>query len=139
MNNFNRVSAALFIILISCTTVFSQVADTSAKKDHRAIGPKEESSKESVLRRITGPMHEWDFNIKIEEDALEASIEQAVERAMESVEASLDRLEIHIDPIEIDMSNINIDMVPIRIDLSHLDLISNQLKSKIMILTSTLT
>src|SRR5687768_828759 len=111
MKLYNRALLACLVIFLTMPG-FSQ--ETKPKKEGQPVTDRskdetKEEPKSDDLRKIaTGSGYrDLDFDINIDEEALEANIEMAVENAMESVEAVLESLEIHIEPIEIDMRDVN--------------------------------
>ncbi len=131
MSTLHRTLFVVLILALASTTAFSQ--DSTRQKADKKDQPEE--TKEGGLRKIGGRQHR-NFDINIDEKALKANIEGAIENAMRSVDMALDKLEINIEPIEIDLRslnkdiepilinipNINIDIEPIEVDLRHLDI-----------------
>lgn len=119
----------LFMFLILALAVvpgFSQEANTKkAETKTPSVVTKEEPRSEGLKKITTRTSRDWDFDIHIDEAALEANIELAVEKAMKDVEIALEKLEkleIHIEPIEINLQKLNLDMKPIDIHLPHLNI-----------------
>lgn len=116
----------LFVILIVllASPAFSQDPKKAETKSDSKVS--KEEPRADGLKRISGrPAREYDFDIHIDEKALEANIERAVERAMRDVEEALDKLErldIHIEPIEIDLGDLNLGIDPIEIHIPELDI-----------------
>lgn len=113
----------LFLMIAMVTKPgFSQ--ETSPAPQTQTDETNKESSKTAGLRKLPtrSRWQDLDINVNIDEKVLEASIELAVENAMNAVEGTLERLEIHIEPIEIDLGNLNIDMDPIVINIPDLDI-----------------
>jgi hypothetical protein len=117
MNTINRSLVAL-LVLLTAIPCFSQ--DT--KTDKKTESTKEQ--KTDGLRKISSSHHDWDFDVNIDEKALEANIEAAIERAMRSVDVALEKLEINIDPIEINLGYLkDADPVgPIKINIPNLNI-----------------
>lgn len=116
----------LFVILmlLLASPGFSQdPKKTEIKSDSRVS---KEEPRADGLKKISGrPAREYDFDIHIDEKALEANIERAIEHAMRDVEEALDKLErqeIHIEPIEIELGDLNLDLDPIEIHIPDLDI-----------------
>jgi hypothetical protein len=90
------------------TTAFSQVRNSSTSEETS----KTEATKKAGLKKIAGgnALQYKHFDSTIDAEALEASIELAVENAMHAMEVELDKFEIHIEPIEINLDKLNIDL-----------------------------
>jgi hypothetical protein len=113
MNKLNRTLHALVIILLATITGFAQDTRKTEKKNDE----QQEPSRKDGLKRIT-PARHWDYDI--DEDAMEANIERAVENAMKSVDVALGKMEINlkhldIEPINIHIPEINIEPVEVNI------------------------
>ena len=109
-----RPTLIAFLTISLAVPGFSQDVETSGKKD--------ESSKSEGLRKMTNSQRNWNFDIRIDEAALEANIENAIENSMRSIEVALDRIEIHIAPIEINLGSFNMNMDPIMVNIPDLDI-----------------
>lgn len=113
--------------LVSLSTVCFSQTNPEQEKKTTTTEVKLEESKTSGLRKLTNN-RSWDFKVNIDEEALEASIELAIEQAMNSLEVAmekLEKLEIHLEPIEINLSaleNLDIDIDPIVINIDDLDI-----------------
>jgi hypothetical protein len=95
-----------------------------------------ESSKSSGLKKINTNSHSKDIRVHIDEEELNATIESAVENAMQAIDVAMKNLDIQlsnleikfndmdikIDPINIRIPDINIDIDPVDIDLDDLDI-----------------
>lgn len=122
---------ALISFLMICLTMpgVSQQSPTSQEEsDPKAAG----------LKRIAGGSHQRNLRIQLNEEAMQASVEAAVESAMVSVESALrqlehlefiepievnlDHLDLALEPIEIEMPELDVDIEPINIELDELDL-----------------
>ncbi len=119
----------LFMFLIFALAVvpgFSQDANTKkAETKTPPVVTKEEPRSDGLKKITTRTSRDWDFDIHIDEEALEANIELAVEKAMKDLEIALEKLEkleIHIEPIEINLVNLNLDMKPIEIHIPNLNI-----------------
>ncbi len=119
----------LFVFLILALAIvpgFSQEANTKkAETKTPPLVTKEEPRSVGLRKITTRTSRDWDFDIHIDEEALEANIERAVEQAMKDVEIALEKLEkleIHIEPIEINLQKLNLDMKPIDIRLPNLNI-----------------
>ena len=126
MSLLNRILFLYLIVSLASVPGFSQEDSQkktaqSAKEQPKTDKTNGELSGTTGLRKINSH-RDRNFDIKIDEEALEAKIESAVEEAMRSVEVELSRLEIHIEPIEIDLSNLDIDIDPIVINIPDLDI-----------------
>ncbi len=123
MHTYYRPLFVILIVLLA-SPVFAQ--DTKKAETNSDSKVSKEEPRADGLKRISGrPAREYDFDIHIDEKALEANIERAVERAMRDVEEALDkleRLEINIEPIEIDLGDLNLDIDPIEIHIPELDI-----------------
>ncbi|MEK6782248.1 MAG: hypothetical protein AABY93_11100 [Bacteroidota bacterium] len=126
MPTFIHTSFVVLIFSLAIVPGFSQNANSTLKKTEEKTQTdptKEESSRSDGLRKIsTHGSPDWDFDINIDEEALEANIKLAVENAMKSVEVALDKLVINIEPIEINLGDLNLDMDPIEINIPALDI-----------------
>lgn len=139
MNTTYRTLIAFLIFSVVIVPASSQDANTKKTEAKTSVVAKEEPRADGLKRISTRPSRDWDFDIHIDEEALEANIELAIENAMRDVEITLEKLEkleIHIEPIEINLQeldlntkpiqiripNLNIDIAPILIDLDDLDL-----------------
>src|SRR5688572_28065463 len=111
MIKYTRTLFSLAILSIVAMPVFSQKADPAPQTEE-----KREASKTNGLRRVAGPTP-LNIDIDIDENALEASIESAIENAMRAVETTLEKLEIHIEPIEINLGNLDVNLDPIVINI----------------------
>ena len=85
MKHFSRIALVLFAFSASLTA-FSQNAETPKQEKKPTVTT---STNEQPLRKITNNRG-LDIKINLDEEALEASIESAIERAMKSVEVSLE-------------------------------------------------
>ena len=119
----------LFVFLILALSIvpgFSQDANTKkAETKTSSVVIKEEPRSDGLKKITTRTSRDWDFDIHIDEEALEANIELAVEKAMKDLEIALEKLEkleIHIEPIEINLVNLNLDMKPIEIHIPNLNI-----------------
>jgi hypothetical protein len=118
----------LFMFLIIALAVvpgFSQDANTKKAETKTPVVTKEEPRSDGLRKITTRTSRDWDFDIHIDEEALEANIERAVEQAMKDLEISLEKLEkleIHLEPIEINLQKLNLDMKPIDIHIPHLNI-----------------
>lgn len=116
----------LFVILILLLAIPGFSQDPKKAEPKSDVKVSKEEPRADGLKRISGrPAREYDFDIDIDEKALEANIERAVERAMRDVEEALDKLErldIHIEPIEINLGDLNLDIDPIEIQIPDLDI-----------------
>ena len=119
----------LFMFLIFALAIvpgFSQDANTKkAETKTQSVVIKEEPRSDGLRKIITRTSRDWDFDIHIDEEALEANIELAVEKAMKDLEIALEKLEklaIHIEPIEINLGNLNLDMKPIEIHIPNMNI-----------------
>lgn len=123
MHTYYRPLFVILIVLLA-SPGFSQ--DPKKAETNSDSKVSKEEPRADGLKRISGrPAREYDFDIHIDEKALEANIERAVERAMRDVEEALDkleRLEINIEPIEIDLGDLNLDIDPIEIHIPELDI-----------------
>ncbi len=102
------------------------------------IRQEESDPKAAGLKRIAGGSHHRDIRIQLNEEAMEASVEAAIESAMVSVESALrqlehlefiepieinlDHLDLALEPLEIEIPELEIDIEPIHIDLDELEL-----------------
>lgn len=105
MNSVIRFLLVVAMIGTASLSAFSQQTNKNG-----------ESSREG-LKKIAGPSRNHEVDIDIDEEAIERSIEEA----LESVEATLRNLQIHIDPIHIDLKGL-MDMEPIIVDVPDLDM-----------------
>lgn len=127
MSLLNRILFLCLIVSLASVPGFSQEDSQkkntaqSAKEQPKTDKTNGESSGTTGLRKIN-THRDRNFDIKIDEEALEAKIESAVEEAMRSVEVELGRLEIHIEPIEIDLSNLDVNIDPIVINIPDMDI-----------------
>jgi hypothetical protein len=116
-----------FLLASLATVGFSQQTNPRQEKKTQITEGTVEESKTNGLRKVTNNRN-WNFEVNIDEEALEASIEAAIERAMLDVEVAMERLEkleIHLEPIEINLSaleNMDINIDPIVIDIGDLDI-----------------
>jgi len=121
MNIHTRTLFVFLILSLATVPVFSQAnkSNTNARAEETKAEPRTDGLKKIATRSA----RDWDFDIDIDEDALEATIEKAMEHAMKDVGVALEKLgklEIHIDPIEINLGEIDMDMSPIKINLPEL-------------------
>lgn len=121
-----RTLLGFLILALTVVPGFSQ--DSNTKKAEAKTPPvvtNEEPRADGLRKITTRTSRDWDFDIHIDEAALEANIELAVEKAMKDVEIALEKLEkleIHIEPIEINLQKLNLDMKPIDIHIPHLNI-----------------
>jgi hypothetical protein len=114
-----------FIVFSLAIPAYSQDANTKKTQTKTPVITTEEPRADGLKRITTRPARDWDFDIHIDEEALEANIERAVEQAMKEVDIALEKLEkleIHIEPIEINLNKLNLDMKPINIHIPHLNI-----------------
>jgi len=119
MNTISRILFA-FLVLLSVIPGFSQDANPKAEKKIQPDTPKEEF-RMGGLKKVGGSSRDWNFNIHIDKEALEANIESAIANAMKSMDA-LENLEIHIEPIEINLKDLNMDINPIEINIPNINI-----------------
>ncbi len=127
MSRFKRILLVLIVLPLSISG-YSQ--ESNPKKNATGQSKTDDTDKETSpakgLRNIEtrSQRHNWDVNVHIDQKAIEASIESAVENAMKSVEVAraLGKLEIQIEPIEIDLGKLDIDIGPIEINIPALDI-----------------
>jgi hypothetical protein len=121
MKHINRILFTCFFIGLAVMPGFSQVTQSSTLK----VKSKTETSKSEGLVKLAEGSQYRHMDIDIDEEALEASIEKAIESAMKSVESALEKLEkleINIEPIEINLNDTNIDVDPVLINIPDLDI-----------------
>ncbi|MBI3483305.1 MAG: hypothetical protein HY015_10115, partial [Bacteroidetes bacterium] len=122
MNAFIRT---LFVFLILSLAIQGFSQDTNTQKTERKTqtdATKEEPRPGGLRKITTRSPRDWNFDINIDERALEANIEQAIENAMRSVEGVLEKIEIHIEPIEINLKDMNVDVDPIVVNIRDLNI-----------------
>jgi hypothetical protein len=121
-----RTLFGFIVLTLAIVPAFSQEANTKkAETKTQSVVTKEEPRTDGLKRISTRTSRDWDFDIHIDEEALEANIERAVEQAMKDVEIALEKLEkleIHIEPIEINLQKLNLDMKPIEIHIPNLNI-----------------
>jgi hypothetical protein len=120
-----RTLLGFLILALAIVPGFSQEANTKKAETKTPVITKEEPRSDGLRKITTRTSRDWDFDIHIDEAALEANIERAVEQAMKDVEIALEKLEkleIHIEPIEINLQKLNLDMKPIDIHIPHLNI-----------------
>ncbi|MBL7861857.1 MAG: hypothetical protein JNJ65_11900 [Cyclobacteriaceae bacterium] len=106
----------LISFLMICLTLpglAQQIPTRQEESDPKAAG----------LKRMAGGSHQRGLRIQLNEEAMEASVEAAVENAMVSVESALRQLE-HLDfiePIEIDLDHLDLALEPLEIEIPELD------------------
>src|SRR5581483_564779 len=83
---------------------------------------KEETSNGGLKKIVSRAPRDWDFDIHIDEEALERNIKLAIENAMKEVEGTLEGIQVHIEPIEIDLRDLNVDIDPIKINIPNLNI-----------------
>src|SRR5436190_23493104 len=109
MKSSNRILFSCLFVGLASIPGFSQVTNSPTPKDEVNTDPKTVGLKKvasgSQLRNMN-------FDVNIDKEALEASIELAVERAMQSAEVALEKLEINIEPIEINLDGLDINVDP---------------------------
>ena len=126
MSHFKRILSIAMVCLIAAPG-FSQNPNSNTESIQKKVSSssqtevKEESSRTQGLRKIAS-YRKMDLDIRIDEAALEASIELAIKDALESVEAVLEKLEIHVEPIEINLSNLNVGSEPIIINIPDVNI-----------------
>lgn len=119
----NTVNRTLFVVLILALAIPGFGQDTNTSKTEKKTSETKDETRPNGLRKITTRSpRDFDFDIHIDKEALEANIERAVEQAMKSVEGTLERLEINIDPIEINMKDLNLDVTPIQLNIPKLNI-----------------
>ena len=121
-----RTVFGFLILALAVVPGFSQGVNTKkAETKTPPVVSKEEPRADGLKKISTRASRDWDFDIHIDEEALKANIELAVEKAMKDLEIALEkleRLEIHIEPIEINLVNLNLDMKPIEIHIPNLNI-----------------
>ncbi len=121
-----RTLPGFLILALAIVPGFSQDANTKkAESKTSSVVTKEEPRSDGLKKITTRTSRDWDFDIHIDEEALEANIELAVEKAMKDLEIALEKLEkleIHIEPIEINLGKLNLDMKPIEIHIPNLNI-----------------
>src|SRR5258707_3742124 len=113
----NKINRTLIVLLIISLAIPAYSQDKSTQKVE-----KKEEVRPDGLRKISTQHHDWDFDINIDEKALKANIEKAIESAMKSVDVALEKLEINIEPIVMNMKGLNMDVNPIRIDIPNINI-----------------
>jgi len=121
MKSHNRFLAICLIVLIAQIPGLSQ--DNNPQSD-TAKPFNENSNKEirSSVRKIASGSFEMDLDIDIDEEALGADIEIAIDNAMRSVEIVLEGLPVHLDLMKTDFSGLDIEFDPIDINLRDMDI-----------------
>lgn len=109
MKLLNRTLLVSLIISLSITG-FSQKNDPNPKTD--------ESHKSEGLRKVTTRSFDQEINIEIDEEAIEATVNEA----MKSVEDVLKNLELNLENLEINLSELEILAEPIVINIPDIDL-----------------
>src|SRR5438045_4499529 len=114
------INQSLLVLIFSLATApgFSQNVKTDVKPEVT----KDEARPDGLKKITTRSLHDRNFDIHIDHEALARDIEEAVERAMKSVEGTLERLEINIDPIEINLKDLNVDIDPIVVNIPNLNI-----------------
>src|SRR6476646_5889204 len=95
----NTRTGILFVFLILALAIqgFSQDSNTSKTEKKPQSDATQEETRSDGLRKITTrSSRNWNFDVRIDEKALEENIERAINQAMKSVEGTLERLEINI-------------------------------------------
>ena len=128
MNIYYRTLFVFLILALAIVPSFSQDANTTLKKIDKKTQreeTKDESRSDGLMKIKSHSSHDRDFDIPIDEEALEANMERAVEKAMKSVELAmeqLDKLDIRMESIKINIPTLNVEIDPIEIDLDDLDI-----------------
>jgi hypothetical protein len=119
----NTVNHTLFVVLILAVAIPGFGQDTNTTKTEKKTSETKSETRPDGLRKITTRSpQDLDFDIHIDKEALEANIERAVARALQSVEGTLERLEINIEPVEINMRDLNMNVTPILVNLPKLNI-----------------
>lgn len=125
MNLHYRTLLVFLILSMAVVPAFSQEINTKKAESKTQSVVKEEPREDGLRKISTRTPRDWDFDIHIDEEAMEANIERAVEQAMRDVEIAmekLEKLEIYIEPIEINLEKMNLDMKPIEINIPDLNI-----------------
>lgn len=120
-----RTLFGFMVLSLAMVPAFAQEVNTKKTETKTPVVTKEEPRADGLRKLTTRKSSDWDFDIHIDEEALEANIERAVEKAMRDVEVAiekLEKLEIHIEPIEINLGKLNLDMKPIDIRIPNLNI-----------------
>jgi hypothetical protein len=118
----NTIHCPAFVVLAVSLAIsgFSQDTNTTKSEKKSKSDTAKEESRSAGLRKIAArPDRDWDFDIHIDQQALNANIDAAVENAMKSVDVALKNLDIHLDPIDINLGNLDIE--PIEVHIPNLD------------------
>ncbi len=130
--SFSTRTLAFTIFSLVSVAAFAQSDSVPAKKSKEKTD--QDEPKTAGLRKITtqSQLRGGNFDVNIDEEALEARIESAIEQAMASVEVALEKLEINIEPIEIDLGQLDelraldnledIHIDPIHINIPDMDI-----------------
>lgn len=105
MKTHSSVFLAFLVCIFCSISAFSQDTDD---KQSKTQGP----------RKISGPTHQ--VHVEIDEEAISASVEVAVEQAMKTMEQTLNNIDIQIPQIDIDLSHINVN--PVMVNVPDLDI-----------------
>src|SRR5215213_3025453 len=103
-----RIIFACCLISLVSVPAFSQDAKKSKTKEQS----EQKDPKEAGLRKIASGRGVQDIKVEIDEEAIEAEVEEAVSRAMEDVEEAMEAVEAVLDNLDFD---INIDIPEIDI------------------------
>ena len=122
MNTPNRTLFVGLILLLATVPGFSQDANTQKTEKKTQTEAKEETSNGGLKKIVSRTPRDWDFDIHVDEEALERNIKLAIESAMKEVEGTLESIQVHIEPIEIDLGDLNIDVNPIKINIPNLNI-----------------
>lgn len=124
MNTFHHSVLTSVILSLSVLQGHSQNDTNPLKKEEKEV--QKESSEEKLLTEglkkiTTHASRDRNFNIHIDEEALERNIELTIENRMKLLEGALEEGN-HIEPIEIDLSKLNVDLDNFKINIPNLDI-----------------
>jgi hypothetical protein len=131
--DMTKFKYTLFVTLMLFASFlgFSQTTRTESTKSENKIhrADREEEPRTDGLKKIsTTSAIEDDFDIDFDEEAFEANIERAVEKAMSSLEVAMDRLETNMESLEMTLEDLDpieipeLNLEPFEVDLGDLDI-----------------
>ena len=116
MYNPKKMKRNLPLLLVLAIMVAAALPAKSQNTDRQEAKEKSEG-----LRKISSTRPDYKFEVRIDKEQLEATIEKAIENALRSVETALESIEIEIEDIEINLNSLEMNSESIIIDIPDID------------------
>ena len=128
MNPFRYILLATILFFLCASAVFSQGTSPKTPKKLNKESVKSEEDKDSNdprsagLKKLTHRSEEYNrghwenIDVNIDVEAIEATVAEAVESALESLEVSMASIDnLHVEPIEVNIPAVDIEPIEVNI------------------------